>query len=132
MYIVLGALYMLCAAIGLFGVVAAYTVRTTINIAHYPPTLNSRFIFFLQQRIRLIRVYAYATALDVLLIAGTGLLQIIIHFTLKVIIFTLSSVGGADDEYFRMILSMRVLISQKMVVLSLCVFLDVAAEVFSS
>ncbi|KAF7762084.1 hypothetical protein Agabi119p4_8677 [Agaricus bisporus var. burnettii] len=59
-YIVLGALYMLCAAIGLFGVVAAYT-----------------------QRMRLIRVYAYATALDVLLIAGTGLLQIVIHFTLK-------------------------------------------------
>ncbi|KAF9452105.1 hypothetical protein P691DRAFT_756708 [Macrolepiota fuliginosa MF-IS2] len=59
-YIVLGALYMVVAGIELFGLVAAAT-----------------------QRVPLVRLYAYLSALVVLIIAGTGLLEIVTHFTMK-------------------------------------------------
>lgn len=59
-YIILGALYMFAAAIELLGLAAAGT-----------------------QRLPLIRAYAYASGLSVLIIAGSGLLEVVTHFTLK-------------------------------------------------
>lgn len=59
-YIILGALYMLVAAVEALGLVAAAT-----------------------QRAKLVRSYVYLAALSALIIIGTGLLRIIIHFTMK-------------------------------------------------
>ncbi|KXN83819.1 hypothetical protein AN958_01056 [Leucoagaricus sp. SymC.cos] len=73
-YIVLGALYMLAAVIELLGLVAAGT-----------------------QRLPLIRLYAYGSALVVLIIAGTGLLEIITHFTMKNDIITVCETLTQDQ-----------------------------------
>jgi len=59
-YIVTGALYMLIAAIEMLGLAAAGT-----------------------QRVPLVRIYAYGSVLVALIVIGTGLLEIITHFTMK-------------------------------------------------
>ncbi|KAJ3573097.1 hypothetical protein NP233_g2642 [Leucocoprinus birnbaumii] len=78
-YIVLGALYMAAAIIELLGLTAAGT-----------------------QRIPLIRAYAYASGLSILIIAGAGLLEVVTHFTLKndIISMCQSLITGDTIVYF--------------------------------
>jgi len=59
-YIVMGALYMLIAAIEAFGLAAVA-----------------------MQRLPLVRLYAFGSVLVALIVMGTGLLEIVTHFTMK-------------------------------------------------
>lgn len=76
--IVQGTLYSVALAIELFGIFSASSVSRFCN------DLSPGLTTTLQQRARVVRLYAFLSAIAGLFVVSVGLMRIITHFTYKV------------------------------------------------